>query len=80
MQLTHTPMGQAAPVAHCRVPAPAAGVAARLRARGTLPTSVRWTAELTTSATTGRFASLHGAPGRMAIPTNAHRRPPETPT
>ncbi len=38
------------------------------------------TVALTTYATKGRFASLHGAPGRMAIPTNAHRRPPETPT
>lgn len=41
----------------------------------------RWAAmEQTTSATLGRFATLHGANGLMVIPTNAHRRPPETPT
>lgn len=32
--------------------------------------------------TTGRLATLtlHGSNGLMVLPTNAHRRPPETPT
>ena len=33
-----------------------------------------------TKGTTGRFANHHGANRLMVIPTDAHRRPPETPT
>ena len=36
--------------------------------------------ERMTYATTCSFASLHGATGRVAIPSNARRRPQETPT
>ena len=36
--------------------------------------------ELTTQGTSGRTRTLHGATRLMVIPTNAHRRPPETPT
>lgn len=62
------------------VPAPAAPCASpRLGSGsvGTRPSAL----ELMTYAAKGRFGSLHGATGRMVIPTNdADRRPPETPT
>lgn len=36
--------------------------------------------EVTTQGTSGRTRATHGATRLMVIPTNAHRRPPETPT
>jgi hypothetical protein len=85
MQLTHThtwPAARAVPSP--RVPVPAVRAAARPVSPCTDGTRLSLvehaTSALTTYASKGRFASLHGAPGRMAIPTNAHRRPPETPT
>ncbi len=36
--------------------------------------------ELSTKDTLGRFATLHRSNRLMVIPTNARRRPPETPT
>ena len=35
---------------------------------------------LMTQGTSGRSRTFHGATRLMVIPTNAHRRPPETPT
>lgn len=35
---------------------------------------------LATAGTSGRTRTLHGASRLMVIPTNAHRRPRETPT
>ena len=35
---------------------------------------------LSTSGTTGRTRTFHGVNRLMVIPTDAHRRPPETPT
>ena len=85
MQLTHThPWPAARAVPSPAVPTSAVPAAARpasLCTDGTrLPLVEHGTVALMTYAAKGRFASLHGAPGRMAIPTNAHRRPPETPT
>ena len=60
------------------VPTPAfAGGAARLRACAS-PAATG--TEQTTYGTKGGSASLHGANRLMVIPTNAHLRPPETPT
>ena len=64
------------------VPSSAYACAPARAARLGLGSSVRHHAAMrqTTIATKGRFATLHGANRLMVSPTNAHRRPPETPT
>ncbi len=80
-QLTHALTGEAFTVPSRAVPTATVPCApARLRSEGTGLPVVLGTVEPMAYATTGRFTSLHGASGRVAIPTNAHRRPPETPT
>ena len=85
-QLTHTRTDEAATsVPSLLVPTPAVRCAparpGSARSDRTRPSVVEHgTVERMTYATTGSFASLHGATGRVAIPSNAHRRPQETPT